>query len=297
MTVPLKPMLLERKNPLISRLEYPYYLTPKLDGIRCLVGEGGKPFSRTLKQIPNLHVQKVFQENPYLYGADGELIMGPPNSPTVYRETFSAVMGVKGEPDFSYHIFDIWRPAPFRFGERYRNLNLWRLPSFAKLVPVHVVNGPNEVLLLQERYLDEGYEGVILRNPNGAYKHGRTTMNEQNSYKLKTFEDDEATIIGYKAEMENTNEATINETGNTSRSIDREGLIAKESLGAILVENAQWGPFWIGSGWTKEERRTWWLARETLKGRVVKYKYFPIGIKDKPRHPIFMGFRDMEIDG
>jgi DNA ligase-1 len=26
-------------------------------------------------------------------------------------------------------------------------------------------------------------------------------------------------------------------------------------------------------------------------GKLVKYKYFAIGVKDAPRHPVFLGFR------
>jgi DNA ligase-1 len=29
-------------------------------------------------------------------------------------------------------------------------------------------------------------------------------------------------------------------------------------------------------------------------GRVVKYKHFPYGADEKPRHPVFLGFRPEE---
>ena len=37
--------------------------------------------------------------------------------------------------------------------------------------------------------------------------------------------------------------------------------------------------------------------RKGFTGRVAKVKSFPIGVKDKPRHPVFLGWRDMEVDG
>jgi hypothetical protein len=33
--------------------------------------------------------------------------------------------------------------------------------------------------------------------------------------------------------------------------------------------------------------------REVLKGRIVKYRYQPAGMKDVPRFPAYLGFRDV----
>jgi DNA ligase-1 len=44
-------------------------------------------------------------------------------------------------------------------------------------------------------------------------------------------------------------------------------------------------------GVTDEQRLEWWKNPDQFMGMVVKYKFLPIGIKDKPRHPIFLGFR------
>ena len=46
----MKPMLLPRETPDLDNLQYPVYVTPKLDGIRCLF-KGGVALSRTLKPI------------------------------------------------------------------------------------------------------------------------------------------------------------------------------------------------------------------------------------------------------
>ena len=50
--------------------------------------------------------------------------------------------------------------------------------------------------------------------------------------------------------------------------------------------------FSIGSGFTEEQRREIWNKQVELIGSIVKYKYFEVGVKDKPRFPIFLGFRD-----
>lgn len=68
-------------------------------------------------------------------------------------------------------------------------------------------------------------------------------------------------------------------------------------MGSLLVNDPKFGLFNIGTGFNQEERSQLWSIRNELIGKVVKYKYFPVGMKDKPRHPVFLGFRDMEIDG
>ena len=59
---------------------WPRLVSRKLDGIRATV-QGGRLRSRTLKDIPNVNVQKMFAGLPE--GLDGELIFGKPIAPAV----------------------------------------------------------------------------------------------------------------------------------------------------------------------------------------------------------------------
>ena len=56
-----------------------------------------------------------------------------------------------------------------------------------------------------------GGEGLILRNPDGVYKFGRSTPKQQLSIKVKFFEQDEFEVIGFTERMHNANQAKINE--------------------------------------------------------------------------------------
>jgi DNA ligase-1 len=47
--------------------------------------------------------------------------------------------------------------------------------------------------------------------------------------------------------------------------------------------------FHVGTGFTAADRALMW-AKPPI-GETVKYKFFPVGVKDKPRHPVFLGFR------
>lgn len=297
----MKPQLLAKDNPNLDNLQYPVWVLPKLDGIRCVV-DSGIPLSRTLKRIPNKHIQAEFAKYPYLHGADGELIVGDVTSKSVYRDTNSFVMAHDKVGEFKYYIFDIWS-ACNTYQSRAYQLDEWvrkeKLPDFCHVVSREMCYTPEDVLYWESTYLDQGYEGLIIRNPEGLYKFGRTTMKEQNAYKFKRYIDDEATISSAIPEYENCNPAFTNELGRTARSTEAAGLVPKQSLGAIVVANQQFGEFQIGTGFDAEDRKKLWEEYNAGKliGKTIKFKYFPVGVKDKPRHPVFLGFRDMEIDG
>jgi DNA ligase-1 len=47
----------------------------------------------------------------------------------------------------------------------------------------------------------------------------------------------------------------------------------------------------IGSGLNDELRDAIWDNRDEYIGKIVKYKFFQHGVKELPRHPVFLGFR------
>ena len=97
----------------IKELQYPLLASPKLDGVRAIV-VNGVLMSRSLKPIPNAHVQGQFGR-PELNFLDGELIVGSPTNPAAFRDTTSAVMSYDKEISVTFHVFDdIAQPsAPF----------------------------------------------------------------------------------------------------------------------------------------------------------------------------------------
>jgi len=63
----------------------------------------------------------------------------------------------------------------------------------------------------------------------------------------------------------------------------------------LIVKHKTFGEFKIGSGFTEDARVKLWRERDErdeLKGRLAKFKYQPSGVKDKPRFPVFLGFRN-----
>jgi DNA ligase-1 len=111
--------------------------------------------------------------------------------------------------------------------------------------------------------------------------------------KLKRFADSEAVVLAVNQLMHNTNEATTDKLGHTERSSHKAGKVPALAVGSLLVRDIKTGvDFELGTGFTEDQRYALWKKRGELVSRVVKYKYQPVGVKDKPRFPVFLGFRD-----
>jgi DNA ligase-1 len=170
-------------------------------------------------------------------------------------------------------------------------------PHMRKVLPV-VINNRAELDAFEEKCLSEGFEGIMIRTPNSPYKCGRSTEREGYLLKIKRFEDSEAVITGFTEKFHNANEAKKDAFGRTERSSHQENMIPMNTLGNLLVRDVHNGvEFELGSGFDDVTRKTIWDNQQKHKGMIVKYKFQPIGVKDKPRFPVFLGFRspdDME---
>lgn len=290
-------MLAERADR--ATVRYPVYLSGKIDGIRCL-GVNGAALSRTLRPIPNRFVQKWFDDNtPHLDGLDGELIVGRPTAPDVYRRTYSGVMRQDGEPDFTYWVFDIWSRE-----DAWLPVFLDTMPKLAarhvprlSVVTHHAVTDEAHLTRFEDEYVRLGYEGVMLRDPQTLYKQGRSTLEEGILLKLKRFEDAEGVVVGFEELMHNENEATLDARGYTKRSSHKSARVPGDTLGALIVEGLtafKGQLIWIWTGFSADLRKFIWTNRELVRGAIVKFKYFAVGLKSAPRHGSFIGFRDWE---
>lgn len=284
----IKPML--AKSCRLEDIKFPCYVSRKLDGVRAIV-QNGIVYSRSLKPIPNQHVQNLFKE---LEGYDGELIVGDPTDPMCFRRTTSAVMSRDGKPSVKFYVFDICKPLSSGYESRTAELfEEEQIDDCVEIVPQVLCSDVKSVKSALNAYLEAGYEGVIARSVTAGYKQGRSTLKSQELLKIKPYADAEAEVVGFVALMHNGNEAFKNELGQTAHSFSKEGLIEMDKLGALQVRDLKSGvTFNVGSGFTDAERVSLWSERENLVGKIVKYKFFAIGEQDRPRHPVFLGFRD-----
>lgn len=284
-----KPMLAGTIKAL-SEVRYPVIVSPKLDGIRCLKLEG-KVLSRTFKPIPNDYIRTTL-EKLLPDGVDGEIIVGD-----VFQQTTSAVMSKEGEPAFAFWMFDA---VGRHLNEPYKSRLLLLKNIIDKIgdpriveVPTYAAGAEEALLGFEKLFLEQGYEGLMTRDPDGPYKCGRSTVKEGWLLKLKRFEDHEAEILGFVEQLQNTNAAEKNELGYTKRSSAKAGKVGKGTLGKFKVRDLESGVvFFVGTGLTDEQRQEIWNHKARYQGKLVKYKCQPYGEKDKPRLPVFLGFRD-----
>ena len=272
-----------------DKVRWPLLGSVKLDGIRCFLPEG-KPLTRSLKDIPNKFIRETLSAFHY-DKFDGEIIVGDPAAKDCYHVTNSAVMSRDGEPDFTFWVFDLVHPE-LPYLERYKILEDVALPR-VKVLDQFWLENMDELLAFEEQCLNEGHEGIMLRQPQAKYKFGRSTAKGGELNKLKRFVDFEARILGYEEEMENTNEAKVNALGLTERSSHKAGLVGKGRLGALICEEPNnLLPFRVGTGFTAKQRAELWEIRESLPDQLAKLKSFPVGVKDLPRFSVFLGLRD-----
>lgn len=285
-----RPMLATQIDDL-STLSYPLYVSKKLDGIRSTIFNG-VAYSRSLKLIPNLSIQKWAKENAdYLEGLDGEFIVGSPTSETVFRDTTSFVMSIDKVGEFQFFAFD---QVHVQAEAQERQKALEALPSIPRVTVLEqtLVQSEAELEAYRTVAVQDGYEGAMVKKVKGKYKFGRSSVKEGLLLKMKLFEDIELKVVGFEPLYKNTNEVTVNKLGRSQRSSVKENLVPQELLGALTLMQPNGMTVSCGSGFNQQERIYWWEHREQLVGKLATVKYFSVGIKDVLRFPIFKGFRD-----
>jgi DNA ligase-1 len=292
-----KPMLAAKvTDETLSKLQFPALVSPKIDGIRCIVHPSHGPVTRSFIPIPNVyirdHLTYVCEKAPHL---DGELIALDEyeGTPLTFNETQSAVMSHGGSPRYAYMVFDTFVEPDLPFQDRLADAY-----AFVRLIGrenIQVVNHEvckdlEEFIKFTEVCVRQGFEGSMLRHPEGIYKNGRSTLNQGWLVKYKHWLDADGIIVGFEEKMHNANEDTKDKFGYAKRSSAKDGLQPTGTLGALVL-NTDWGMLNVGSGFDDWTRQLIWNAQENYLGKTVEFKYQGYGMQDKPRFPIFLRFR------
>lgn len=281
----------------MGMVKFPVIASRKLDGIRCLK-INGSVVTRKFKPIPNVFVRETL-EKLVPDGVDGELMI---KNCRDFNEIQSQIMSFEGTPEFEYHIFDYVKDdLNKKYRERLQDLTHFFTKfteenpddTHIKMVENYYVHSIDRLLDFEERFVSEGYEGVMIRSYDGRYKCGRSTEKEGILLKLKRFFDAEATVIGFQEQMKNENDQEADEFGLSKRSSKKEGLIPSGTLGSLSVKFLHEGKeieFSIGSGINDSLKKKIWDNQSQYINQLVKFKYQEMG-KDAPRFPVFLGFR------
>lgn len=200
--IKFEPMLAHSYGDHKAKVQFPCYVQPKLDGMRCPVRADGM-FSRQNKAVtaaPHIWeaLKHLFEEFPGLV-VDGELYNHKLKSDfneiisIVRKKKLALADEIKSRETIELHVYDMYDSgAPdMDFESRYLEL-LAHTDGLVGIVPVktYKVADAAELDKMYEQFLEEGYEGIMIRT-NGSYQQKRTT----NLLKRKEFIDAEFTII------------------------------------------------------------------------------------------------------
>lgn len=204
----LKPMLAKDFNKVASSaLEKKWLASRKIDGVRCLMyssdGEvhttsrGGQHYDYSTKHItghPDMLALMTKFPNLIL---DGELyIHGRP------LQYISGVARLEVDKyskceDLEYWIYDIV-DVDSKFEDRLEVLEDIVAPYFkdsdikVKMVEHVECEGWSEIKTLHDKYVSEGFEGVVVRNPGKTYGVNKRT---NDMIKVKMYQDEEFEIV------------------------------------------------------------------------------------------------------
>lgn len=302
MTKQFKPFLCVDAD--LTKVKLPAIVMPKIDGVRVL-NVGGNSVGRSLKPFDNVKICEKYS-NPLFEGFDGELIAGNnPQAELLCNLTTSMVNTIKGDDDSTWYVFDYitdeTKDLPYL--QRYSMLKdkvaiLNRKGyNFISVVPYELVLSVAEIESYYEKWLEEGYEGLIGRYAEGAYKYGRATAKESTYFRLKPSSDKEAIVVELIEAMKNENEAKVNELGLTERSSHKDNKSPKGMVGSMLCKDLSSGNIiTVGKGkMTEEDATFYWNNPDKIVGKLIKYRSMDTGVKDKPRFPRWISMRS-EID-
>lgn len=313
-----------------------YLVSPKYDGWRCVIHPELGPVSNTLKPIRNTYTREWLAKHSPKW-LDGELCVMPINHANQMQMAQSAFSAEHGQPDFRYMVFDNFEAGQMcGFGIRSEDTKTVRDVAFKKwqdevlhtdgawwriqLAPQHRVETVAELLELEEKYLAEGYEGVMVRSLDGKYKFGRSTLVQRGMIKMKRYIDAEAVVQGWSPLLLNQNDPKIDALGLQKRGFSKDGKIPDDSrVGSLLCKvitgRFKDTEFSIGSGFDdaarsemREQFRTHEIfpdiryadatdmagAKITRVGQIMTFKYQDHGSKDTVRQPIFKSWRSTD---
>jgi DNA ligase-1 len=202
-------------------------------------------------------------------------------------------MSKDGEPEVTFHVFDVWDRPEIPFHERDPakcGLDCFGAPI--RFLTQTLINDQEELDRYEAWALTEGYEGVMVRDPEGLYKFGRATARGGELTKIKRFVDGEAVVVGVEERMHNENPAEEDELGNTKRSTHQENMVPAGDLGSFVCCTPDGVRFGVGTGLTSTQRKALWEDRHNLVGKWIKFKHFAqVGVVNAPRFPVFLGWR------
>lgn len=250
------PMLAQKYSERSKYIKFPCYVQPKLNGMRMIArkvndkvvctSRGGKPIN-TVKHIEE-QLLPIIGDNIY----DGEIY----KHGMIFQDIIKLAKKERpGTKTLEYHIYDVVdteRSFQERFAIpslKFKNKKVNNLVE----VPTFMVTMREGIQAHHEEFVQNGYEGTIIRNAEGLYT---PTHRSNNLQKLKDFIDNEFEIIG----------------GHS----DSQGCVVFECItkGGKTFDCRPHG--------TEEMKKKWLKDIDKLKGKMLTVRYQSLSAEGKP---------------
>ena len=289
----LKPMLAKQADKVATKVfDKEFYASRKINGVRCLIyfkdGEirtasrGSVNYDLAIFHIiVNEKLEEFFKNHPDAI-LDGEIYK--------HGMTLNQISGIcrtqatiSDGKDLQFYWYDIVDTAA-SFSERYKTMLEWKeeleLADFdpyrqysptelaIQFVPQELVSGWFNMKTMHDRFVKEGFEGLVIRSLTDVYGPGKRS---NAMIKIKEYKDAEYTIVGIS-----------------------EGRREEDMCFIMQTESgAEFNAKPIGD---RELKQYYRQHIDEMVGKKATVKYFEMSGAgtDIPQQPIFIGIRDYE---
>lgn len=269
------PMLAKVYQDHKHKIKYPCAIQPKLDGNRMLYN-GEEEWSRKNKRMNEKDDRILEHILPFDTGGfpfDGELMLSW--MPKVNITNSAIKKYNENTPHLKYYVYDIIDPNR-SFKDRYEYLR-WlvttnKYPNVV-LVQTHICESEEDVKKWHKFFVEQGYEGSIVRNLDAKYAINRRVDDVQ---KLKDFITEEFEIVDL-----------VPAGGGSSADVGK--FICRANNGELFESTA--------TG-TEDERRELLINKDKYIGMyaVVKYRELS-GLNSVPFHSNVLEIRETKDQG
>lgn len=261
-----------------------FFATPKLDGIRAfwtkntpnvLWSRGGKEFVGLEHVLED--IKKIIDADDTIEFLDGELFAEKTEFSDIQGTVVSNVNYTHEDKNrIKYNIFAVGGDK-FNTTEdmQLKLISLaenYRYPNLNYILAQKIQNDAQKIRDMAKMYVDDGYEGIMLRHPKTAYEFKRS----DSLLKFKFFDEADLDVVGM-----------VEGAGKY------EGM-----LGALVCNGVIDGKYIeteVGTGFTDDQRNEFWLNKDALVGRLAEIKFQEISSdatgKFSLRFPVFLKFK------
>lgn len=297
-------------------VKYPVYVQPKYDGIRMLSVfvdnvDTIDIYSRGLEDINQQdtikHMLDFLKEYRGLY-LDGELW-----GEGLSLQTISGIgrrVNKKNNTQLKYYIYDCFMvdKPELTFVERYNILKKIKVNNITDnlnivIVDSYLCNNKLEVMNKYTNFIDNGYEGAVIRNSDSKYEFGlQKEIRSFTTLKLKPNNDEEYIVINYKSGTKGKDKDAViwvlqinEETIKRDLKYNTKIILSKDNDTFDAVSKNEMGIYENRYKIYKYLQQNPNYFKNNIYGKQMTVEFSIISDNGKPQQPKVKGFRDLVL--